>query len=355
MTFGAQTGRDSDRSCVIKRTTDYQYHGLIDQVHQLAQNAVGPALPYLGFQILKLGVGLNLNQHRHYHNHPDYPNQTKGEDPCRCCVLECGICDEENQRLSFDALKVVHQVTAVTWGERYSITMYTTGRLERLTAQDWDILARAGFPVYLYEPLPAKMRRLATPYHVMSLTPASERIQTTLEHKQAGASNYYHCSTNAVADQLAKVEEEVWENIPLPSVAHPADSNLLRPKTLLDCCRCAQEFLDAHDLGDGLGAGEVNLTRVHGHRTRMMTQFAYLQSAAEKRDKHCYLWTLVNILRVVCCMASETGLETVQSAAFSLKHETDMMKTFTSREEAFDKAKEMGLCLNPGEGSQAHS
>ena len=42
-------------------------------------------------------------------------------------------------------------------------------------------------------------------------------------------------------------------------------------------------------------------------------------------------------------MTSEAGLETVLSAAFSLKHETDMMKTFSSREEALDKAKEMGL------------
>ena len=70
---GAQTGSCSDRSCVIKRTTDYQYHGLIDLARQLAQNAVGPSLPYLGFQILKLGVGQNLNQRRDYHNHPDYP------------------------------------------------------------------------------------------------------------------------------------------------------------------------------------------------------------------------------------------------------------------------------------------
>ena len=30
--------------------------------------------------------------------------------------------DKENQWLSFDALKVVHQVTPVTWSERYSIT-----------------------------------------------------------------------------------------------------------------------------------------------------------------------------------------------------------------------------------------
>ena len=33
----------------------------------------------------------------------------------------------------------------------------------------------------------------------------------------------------------------------------------------------------------------------------------------------------------------------VLSAAYSLKHETDMMKTFSSSEEAFDKAKAMGL------------
>ena len=51
----------------------------------------------------------------------------------------------------------------------------------------------------------------------------------------------------------------------------------------------------------------------------------------------------MNILRLVCCMTGEAGLETVLSAAFSLKHETDMMKTFSSSEEAFDKAKEMGL------------
>ena len=76
LTFGAQTGRGSERSCVIKRTTDYKYHGLIDPVHQLAQSVVGPALPYLGFQILRLGVGQNLNPHRDYHNHPDYLNHT---------------------------------------------------------------------------------------------------------------------------------------------------------------------------------------------------------------------------------------------------------------------------------------
>ena len=105
----------------------------------------------------------------------------------------------------------------------------------------------------------------------------------------------------------------------MPSIADPTDSHLVKPKTLLDCCRSAR------------------------HRTGVITQFAYLQAAAVRKDKQCYLWTLVNIRRLVCCMTSEAGLETVLSAAFSLKHETDMMKTFSSHEEAFDKANEMGL------------
>ena len=49
----------------------------------------------------------------------------------------------------------------------------------------------------------------------------------------------------------------------------------------------------------------------------------------------------MNMLRLVFCAANEAGLR--QSAAYSLKHETDMKKTFSSSEEALDKAKEMGL------------
>ena len=44
-------------SCVINRTTDFKYARLIHVVHQLAQAATEPALPYLGFQILKLEKG----------------------------------------------------------------------------------------------------------------------------------------------------------------------------------------------------------------------------------------------------------------------------------------------------------
>ena len=42
-------------------------------------------------------------------------------------------------------------------------------------------------------------------------------------------------------------------------------------------------------------------------------------------------------------MANEAGLETVLSAAYSLKHASDMEKSFPTQDEAFDKAKQMGL------------
>ena len=181
------------------------------------------------------------------------------------------------------------------------------------------------------------MRRLSTPTHVMTLTPAAKRIEKTLEHRRADAAPKHPNS--------AAAEDKFWDNIPLPNVADPTDDQLMKQesaKTLLDCCRCAQAFIDERDLGDGLNAGEIKLMQSLVI-TLVNTQFAYLREAAERKDKHCYLWCLVNILRLMCCMTNEAGLETVLSAAFSLKHETDMKKTFSSLQEAQDKAKEMGL------------
>ena len=208
----------------------------------------------------------------------------------------------------------------MTQGERHSITLYTPGKLDRLTAQDWDTLAKACFPIYLYEPLPARMRRLTTPAHVMSLTPESERVQATLANGRADQPHYHHRSYAALISHHMENDEHLWTSIPVPSIADPNNGNLLKPKTLLDCCHCAQEFLDERDLNDGYDKGTLYLMSVYGHRTRMLTQFQYLQAAAERNDRHCFLWTMVNMLRLVFCMASEAGLETVLSAAYSLKH-----------------------------------
>ena len=125
------------------------YQELISRVHELAQNVAGAALPYLGIQILKLEAGQELNQHRDYHNHPDYPNHTMKFGKYSGGSLQMlrygrwHSYDVDCQWLSFDALKFAHRVQPVTAGYRYSITLYTPGKLERLTAQDWDLLAKA--------------------------------------------------------------------------------------------------------------------------------------------------------------------------------------------------------------------
>ena len=68
-----------------------------------------------------------------------------------------------------------------------------------------------------------------------------------------------------------------------------------------------------------------------------------MMSHAEHNDRHGYLWTLTSIFRLVCVMANDAELAPVLSAACSLKHATDMQKAFMTQDEAFDKAKQLGL------------
>ena len=334
---------------MIKRTLDHDYVPFIKLVHELAQNAAGSTLPYLSFQILRLGAGQNLNQHRDYHYHPDYPNHTMKFGKYSGGSLQMlrdgqwHSYDTECQWLSFDALKVVHRVTPVTKGARYSITLSTPRKLDRLTAQDWDNLAKTGFLTYLHEPLPAKMRQLTTPSHVMSLTPEARKTQDHTGSLQVAREQFRHRSHEALVSHFLANDEHLWNDLPVPSVADPTGTNVLRPKTLLECCKDAQEFLDEYDLNDGYDKGTLGVMRVYGHRTRMLSQFQALLAHAERNDRHGYLWTLTNILGLVFNMANEAGLESVLSAAYSLKHATDMEKSFPSQEEAFDKAKDLGL------------
>ena len=152
--------------CVINRTHEAKYARLIEVVHQLAQSVDGPALPYLGFQTLKLERGQILNQHRDYHNQPDYPNHTmkfgqyKGGSLQMLREEAWRSCDKHNVSLSFDALKVIHQVTEVVCGNRCSITLFTPGKLDRLTPKAWDTLSWFGFPVYMYDIDSLQMRTL---------------------------------------------------------------------------------------------------------------------------------------------------------------------------------------------------
>ena len=115
LTFGAHKGRGSDNGCVVNGTNDAKCTSLIEVVHQFEQAVDGPALPYLGFQVLKLEKGQSLNQHRDYHNHPDHPNHTMKFGTYQGGSLQMlredvwYSYDKYSQWLSFDALKVVHE------------------------------------------------------------------------------------------------------------------------------------------------------------------------------------------------------------------------------------------------------
>ena len=126
-------------------------------------------------------------------------------------------------------------------------------------------------------------------------------------------------------------------------VADPSEHQMMTPKTLLDCCRCAQEFDGEHALADGLDVRELTITRTIGHRTKALTQLEVLMEASKNKDEECYLLSLVNLLRLVCCVAKEAGLESVLFAAFSLKYEIDVKRSFSILAEAMDKAKSMRL------------
>ena len=192
--------------------------------------------------------------------------------------------DKDNVWLSFDALKAPRRVTEVVCWNRYSITLFTPGKLDRLTPSSWGTLARFGFPIYMYDVTSLQTRRL-----------------------------------------------------PEDSPTKP-----MNPKTLLDCCQCAKEFTHEYDLADGDDTG-INIMRPLNHWSRILEQLGEMTDAAKDKNREAYLLGLLNLLHVVCNMTQEAGLEPALSAAFSLKHVTDRKKSIITQEETMDKAKELGL------------
>ena len=82
----------------------------------------------------------------------------------------------------------------------------------------------------------------------------------------------------------------------------------------------------------------------------MLSLFQALIYHAESNDRHGYLWTLTNTLRLIFHMANEAGLETVLSAAYSLKHASDMEKSFPTQDEALIKPSKWGYLLSKQQG-----
>ena len=63
---------------------------------------------------------------------------------------------------------------------------------------------------------------------------------------------------------------------------------------------------------DGFDNQTIRIMRIHGHMTGMIGYFQAMLYHAEGNDRHGYLWTLTNILRLVFTMANEAELAPVR-------------------------------------------
>ena len=99
----------SDNGCVIQRTLEQRYAPLIQLVHQLAQSVVANHTMKFGKYT---GGSLQKLREEVWHSY-----------------------EKDNVWLSFDALKITHPVTEAICGNRYSISLYTPGKLDPLLGQ----------------------------------------------------------------------------------------------------------------------------------------------------------------------------------------------------------------------------
>ena len=67
-------------------------------------------------------------------------------------------------------------------------------------------MGKAGFPIYLFEPLPAKMRRITDPTHVMKLTSEAKRTQLGYNSREEAKKQSYHRSEDALIEHFCRME-----------------------------------------------------------------------------------------------------------------------------------------------------
>ena len=105
-------------------------------------------------------------------------------------------------------------------------TQFTPGKLDRLTPNDWDTLARFGFPVHMCDVSSLQMWRLTedTPTKPKVPKPTTEDLKAPATLAHAASS----CSTQGA-------DAKLWKNIPLPSIPDTTAQQVMTPKTLLDC------------------------------------------------------------------------------------------------------------------------
>ena len=100
----------------------------------------------------------------------------------------------------------------------------------------------------------------------------------------------------------------------------------MEPKILHERCRRARTLNQEHELPVGSGAVGVTILRIIEYRNVILQDLDELCDAAKDKNWRNFLLELVDVLYLICNLTQEAGLETVMSAAFSLKHAANMKK-----------------------------
>ena len=123
--------------------------------------------------------------------------------------------------------------------------------IRTLTPRDWDALGRFGFSIYVCDLASIKMRQL---YYEQELPDSVMRPPTP------GLSPSEDFQANAATSSATQPRgADPWQIIPLPSVADVDEQQVLDPKTLRGCCRCAKAFSYQHKFP--VGHGRVGVTQ----------------------------------------------------------------------------------------------
>eukprot|EP00971_Amphidinium_carterae_P208939 4145054-Amphidinium_carterae.6 len=159
--MGAKTGRgtgfDVEHQYVLKNTLEEDKTELLEAVHALARTHVSQ-ISYTSVVVTKLEAGQMLNPHVDNKNHGNIRNHTicfgeyeggqlQVERLNKNGVLEWQLVGLTKMWVSSYAGSMMHRVSEVTTGARYSVTFYTPGNLGMVPEGDWDYLRKAGFPI----------------------------------------------------------------------------------------------------------------------------------------------------------------------------------------------------------------
>ena len=181
--------------------------------------------------------------------------------------------------LSFDAMKVVHRVTLVTEGIWHSVTLYTPGKLEHLTSEDWERLGKLGFPIYLCNAEFLQARRLVPQDPPRAAAQSSEVAGKVSDQEDTSA----RVQVNpAISSEKPQEHTDPFQNTPLPSIADEEEPRILDLKTLLECCRCALSFNQAHGLPVGSGNAGAYYSRVREYSAMLQEELKELCETAEE-------------------------------------------------------------------------